>query len=539
MEGDSSSSRFSLKMFLLALIVVVGLFAPVSAQDPSTLTIGTIAPLIDTLNPNMSLYGYNLKGLLYDTLVEVAQGPEVEPGLAESWSVSEDGLTWTFNIREGAFFSDGQPVTATEAAWSINWMLENEPPAIISYMLNFVNAEAPDPTTLLIHVSQPVPNMITSRLLYVYILPAHIWQGLSAEEITQKDDAEVTIGSGPYRMVDYQPSEYMVLQANQNYWRGESPVDQVIYREYANEDALVQALLAGEIDLLTAAPYSGIFALQADSNVQVDTSTAFQFSELSVNWAPDGTQPASLRDPIVRKAIDLSIDREQIISIAYLGYGQPATAFIMPLMGVYYNTDIPQIPYDIAEANRLLDEAGYADTNGDSIREDKEGNPIEYRLMTDDSTAANVRIIQIISDGLAQIGISAPPLTESTDSLVARQVDFDYDLIHWEWASDADPHFMTSIFTCAETVDGGWNDSGYCKPEYDALFEAQASALSEEDRKAAIWEMQEMIAEDRPWIMLAYTNAASAYRKDRFTFDSRLPIATLKWALYTGFAKIQ
>ncbi|MEZ4666972.1 MAG: peptide ABC transporter substrate-binding protein [Anaerolineae bacterium] len=437
-------------------------------------------------------------------------------------------------------FSDGTPCTAVEAAWSINWILENELPAIITYLSNVIKADAIDATTLQITLSQPVNNMISAKLLYVYIMPPHVWQELSAEGIMSYDDPSVTIGAGPYRMTEYQPDEYMILQANENYWRGRPPIDQIIYRQFANDDALIQALLSGEIDLVTAGslPYSGIAALEADPNIKIDSGQAYQFSELSVNWTPDGTAPASLRDPVVRKAIDLSIDREQIITVAYAGYGQVGNALIPPAMGGFHNTDIGEIPYDITEANRLLDEAGYKDSNGDGIREDKDGNPMEYRLMTDDTTAYNFRIIQIISDGLAQIGISAQPLVESTDSLIARQVDFDYDLIHWEWYVDADPHFLTTVFTCAETQDGGWNDSGYCDPEYDKLVEEQATAPTLEEREQDIWKIQEIVATERPWLMLAYEEAISAYRKDRYEFDPRNPIATLKWALFYGFKKI-
>lgn len=533
--------KFAGKLISVMMIFFLCITSPLSAQNNSnTLTIGTNY-IIDVLNPTTSLYSYNLKGLFYETLVESTDGSNVEPGLAESWEVSEDGLIWTFKIRPNITFSDGTPCTAVEAAWSINWILETQAPAMVSYLSNVVGAQAIDPTTLQIELTSAVPNMISAKLLYIYIMPPHVWQDITLDEIPFYDDPSVTIGAGPYKLLDYQPEEYIILEANSAYWRGAPPFQRVIYRQYSNDDALIQALQIGEIDLISSGevPYAGITALQSDPNIQIDSGQAYRFSQLSLNIAPDGTQPESLRDPIVRKAIDLSIDRQQIINVAYFGYGQPGNAFILPAMGIYQNTEIGEIPYDIVEANRLLDEAGYLDTNNDSIREDKEGNPIEYRLMTDDTTAYNFRIVQIISDGLAQIGIYAPPSVESTDSLIARQVDYDYDLAHWEWYVDADPHFLTGVFTCAEMQDGGWNDSGYCNETYDELFNAQATAPDETTRKHAIWQMQEMIAEERPWIIIAYTDAISAYRKDRFTLDPRNAISSLKWALFNGFEKAE
>ncbi len=525
--------------FLLCISLVLFCMSSVTqAQDTiSKLTIGTNY-IIDVLNPTTSLYGYGPKGLLYETLIEARDGSNVMPGLAESWSVSDDNLVWTFKIRGGVTFSDGTPCTAIEAAWSLNWYIETSAPTIVSYLTDMTNIVALDATTLQITLAQPVPNMISAKLLYAYILPPHVWKDLAPDEIATFDDPAATIGSGPYIMTDYRTSEYMILDANKDYWRGIAPVDEIIYREYANEDALIQALQVGEIDYVYSVPYSGIPAIQNDPNIKIDSGQAYRWTELSVNWSPDGTEPPSLRDPIIREAIDYSIDRQQIINIAYLGYAQPGNTFIPPGMGIFHNTDIGEIPYDTNKANEKLDAAGYKDSDVDGVREFSDGSPLEYRLITDDSTSANFRIIQIIADGLADIGISAVPQVESTDSLLARQVDFDYDLAHWDWDADADPHFITSVFTCAETQDGGWNDSGFCTPEYDQLFQDQATALNPDARKDIIWKMQEIIAKERPWVILAYNDSITAYRKDRFAFDPLNAIAPMKWSLYNGFAQL-
>jgi peptide/nickel transport system substrate-binding protein len=531
----------SQKMFVILMIfAVLGLSAVVGAQNAAitTLRIGTTY-MIDTLGPGSGYYGYDIRGLFYETLVEAADNNNVEPGLAESWSVSEDGLTWTFKIREGVAFSDGTPLTAADAAWTINWIIENQVVSMVSYLAFVESAEAPDATTLLMKLSEPVSNMISSKLLYVYILPPHVWEGKTAEEIAEFNDPESTIGAGPYHLVDYQPDEYMILEANDNYWRGQPPVDQIIYQQYSTEDALVQALAAGEIDLAKILPTSGVQTLEQTENVQVITATGLKFLELSMNVSEDGTQPASVRDPQVRLAIDHAIDRQQIVTVGYFGLAEPAEILLPPAMAQWRNTDLQIVPYDIAEANRILDEAGYVDTNGDDIREDADGNPLEYRLAAPDSDAYYPRILEIIADGLSQIGISAPPYTQSTESLTVLQVDYDYDMILWDWSIDADPHFLTSVFTCDEMADGGWNDTGYCNPDYDALFRTQATATDDEQRRDALWKIQQMVYDDRPWIILVYPQAISGYRSDRFTFDPNLPNALLKWGLFTGFSIVQ
>jgi peptide/nickel transport system substrate-binding protein len=534
-------SRNRIKLVLV--VVFIALLLPllvVYSQDAelTTLRVGTTY-IIDTINPATSFYGFNIHGLWWDTIVETAGGSVVEPGLAESWSVSDDGLVWTFSIREGLTFTDGTPATAEDAAWTINWVIENEIPTMISYMTNVDHAEAPDATTLQIYLSAPVPNMISSKLLYLYIVPSHIWEGMSAQDITEYNDSAATIGVGPYRYVDFRPGEYLILEAYENYWAGPPPVDQIIYQEYANEDAMIQALLAGEIDLITSVPNSGTQTLQEAENITVSIGDDFRIAELIVNSSQEGTQPPSLNDSAVRLAINHAIDKQQINTIGYLGYAQLATTFLPPIYGDFHNSDIQDIPFDTAEGNRVLDEAGYLDSNGDGIREYSDGSPLEYRLYAPDSDAYYVRILEIIADGLSQVGILAFPTALADDQLIALQVDYDYDLVFWDWFFDPDAAFAASIFTCAETVDGGWSDSGYCNPEYDTLFEAQSTALDHDARREILWQMQQMIFDDRPYIVVVYPQTISAYRSDRFTFSDDLAILPLKWALFHGFARVE
>jgi peptide/nickel transport system substrate-binding protein len=522
----------------LLLLVMVGL--PLGAQDdePITLRLGTTY-MIDTLNPTNGFYGYTIRPLWYDTLIEWAGGNRFEPGLAESWSTSDDGLTWTFNIREGVTFHDGMPLTAVEVAWNINWIIANKIPSVIGYMVNITSAEALDATTLQINLSAPAADMISAKFVYTWILPPHIWEDKTGEDITTFADLEATIGSGPYRLVEYQEGEFMVMEANPNYLRGAPPVDRLIYQEFANDDAMVQALLAGDIDLIVTTPATGVLALQNSEEVEITTAPGFAIEELIINSSPDGTQPASLNDPIIREAIARAVDKEQIINVGHLGFGEPGTTVLPRAMGDFHNSLVRDLAFNLDRANALLDEAGYLDSDGDGIREYSDGTPLQYRFYAPESLAHYARVAEIISADLAEIGIDAPVTILSDDSLLAAQIDYDNDLIYWGWDYDPDPTFALSIFTCAETVDGGWSDSGYCNPEYDALFEAQASTRDVEERRRIIWEMQEMLFEDRPYIITSYLFIVSSYRRDRFTFSDDLASQLLKWALFNGFSVVE
>jgi peptide/nickel transport system substrate-binding protein len=488
--------------------------APEEAMEPVTMNVG-ITYIWDTANPAYGWYNYALRYLIYDTLVEEMGISNFQPGLAESWSVSDDGLVWTFKIREGVKFHDGTPCDAEAVAWSLNWTIENEIETFSFYLVNFAEVVALDPTTLQVTLSDPVGNM-EYLLMYVWILPESVWGALSYDEVMEFEDLSAGIGTGPYILKEWSEGEYLILEANKDYWRGAPAIDRIIWREYATEDAMVQALLAGEIDVVYSVPSTAIQTLEGASNVEVPIMGTTSIDELIINSHENGTQPASLWDPAVRLAIAYATDKQQIINVAYLGYADPLGPVIPVTMGDWHNSDIVDIPFDVAEGNRVLDEAGYLDSDGDGVREFSDGSPLEYRLYASDD-ASNARILEIIADGLSQVGISAPPTLMDEDSLIGLYPDFDFDLIYWGWGLDPDPDFAMLIFTCDQREEGGWSDSGYCDEEFEAMYLEQGIAVDHETRRQLIWKMQEKLFNDRPYIVLTNAKNIQAYRSDRFT----------------------
>ena len=485
------------------------------SDEPVTLDVGTTY-IWDTANPTFGWYGYTIRYLIYDTLVEEQGISNFQPGLAESWTVSDDGLVWTFKIREGVKFHDGTPCDANAVAWSLNWTLENDVETFAFYLYNFEEIVALDDSTLQITLSSPVGNM-EYLLMYVWILPESVYGSMTYDEVSEFEDISAAIGTGPYILKEWSEGEYMILEANKDYWRTTPVIDQIIYHEYATEDAVVQALLAGEIDVIDAdvIPSTAIQTLQDAENVEVPIMESTTFDELIINSHEDGTQPASLWDQDIRLAMEYAIDRQQIINVAYLGYAEPATVVVPTSLGDWHDSDVQPIPFDSAEGNRILDEAGYIDSDGDGIREYSDGTPLEYRLYATDD-AKEARILEIISDGLSQIGISAPPTLMDEDSLIALYPAFDFDLIYWGWGLDPDPDFAMLIFTCDQRAEGGWSDSGYCDEDFEQMYLDQGVAFDHATRREIIWKMQEKLFDERPYIVLTYAKNIQAYRSDRF-----------------------
>jgi peptide/nickel transport system substrate-binding protein len=409
----------------------------------------------------------------------------------------------------------------------------------IAYMWSglFADVTAPDATTLQITTKEPVGYM-EYVLSYAFVVPRSVWGDMTDHDTMAGYTGEdATIGTGPYVFSEWVPDEYLILEANPNYWGGARKIDEVIFQQYATADAMVQAYLAGEVDAIAEVPATAVKTLLESSDLVVTFWDSFGVDELTINSYADGTQPASLGDPAVRLAMEYAIDREQINQVAYLGYFEPATTFIAPVMGDWHNSDIKTVSFDMAMANQTLDEAGYVDTDNDGVREYTDGTPLHYRLLVGDD-ADSARIAEVIQTGLGQAGISTE--IQAVDFGTQMQkvfTDYDYDLTYWYWGMDPDPDFGGVIFQCDQVW--WWNDSGYCDPEYDALYAASRAAVDHQERVDAVWAMQEKIYNDRPWIALLYRTVIQSYRPANFSGFNPATRNTVygKWSLLQAEGK--
>jgi len=316
----------------------------IPSAEPVTLKVGTTY-IWDTANPTFGWYGYTIRYMIYDTLVEEMGISNFQPGLAESWTVSDDGLVWTFKIREWVKFHDGTPCDANAVAWSLNWTLENDIETFAFYLYNFSEIVALDDTTLQVTLSDPVGNM-EYLLMYVWILPESVWGTMTYDEIMEFEDLSAGIGTGPYVLKEWSEGEHLIMEANKDYWRTTPVIDQIIYQEYATEDAMVQALLAGEIDVVEVVPATAIQTLQDAPNIEVPIMGSTIIDELIINSHENGTQPESIWDPAVRLAMAYGIDKQQIVNVAYLGLADALGPVVPTSMGDWHNSDIQDIPFD-------------------------------------------------------------------------------------------------------------------------------------------------------------------------------------------------
>jgi peptide/nickel transport system substrate-binding protein len=500
--------------------------APVSGASDATLKIGWIGKP-DTLNPAYAFLteSYTIFDLIYSTLVtESADGTYVGM-LAKDWSVSEDGLTWTYHLKDGIQWHNGEPFTAGQLAWAINAIMKDPDgwAASANYTGGFKEVTAPDDKTLVIVTEYPIANM-DYRTSFLYAVYPPDFETFTTSEDLQNFTNFSAIGTGPFMVKTFdKDTGVLLLDSNQAYFDGAPKIGGVIFQTFDNTDAMIQALKVGDIDLVNEVPASAFETVKGFENVTASAIDGRYFNELIINSVDPNHDPAptgnpALADPAVRLAIAHSINKQDIVEVVAQGLATPGDTIVPPTLGggFWHSPNVKDIPFDTAEASRVLEDAGYV-LGSDGVRA-KGDLRLEFRLQFPSDSAVYPRIADLMAGWFAQAGMKATPEAVDPDALVAATTPAgDYDLVLWGWGPDPDPDFILSVMTTDQFVDGGWSDSGYHNPEYDQLYLDQQHIVDKAERQKVVWKMQEMVFNDRPYIVMYYEKMLQAYRSDRFT----------------------
>jgi peptide/nickel transport system substrate-binding protein len=487
----------------------------------------------DNLNPFIGVEGtcYEIWRLNYDLLTSWdAATLAPKPELAESWTVSDDGKVWTFKIRHGATWQDGEPVTAKDVAWTYNTIIENELSNFTGYTEFIEKVETPDDYTAVFTCSAPKANMLA---LWVPILPEHLWSKLPVEAIDTVYKSEPPIvGSGPFQTVEVKKGGYVRMVANKDYWGGAPTIDEVIFLTYQSADTMAQDVRSGNLDAAWNIPEAQIKPLDSLPDVVAHAYTPVGLDQLGINcYTGKGSlgNPV-LRDPAFRRALNHAVDKEQIKKIAYSGYGIMGLSIIQP--DRYSDPDwhwAPPEPYvfDLETAKSQLDAAGYKDTDGDGIR-DYKGEPITLRLWARSESVSSQKAGKLIAGWFGQIGLDIDYQVLDDGFISDKQFNTDgdifapdYDLFIWGWGGDIDPNFILSIFTTSQIQ--GWSDCNWSNAEYDELFKEQQRTIDPQARKLLIDRMQQIFYDESPYIVLMYPANYEAYNTGKWTGWVRSP----------------
>jgi len=450
--------------------------------------------------------------LVYDPLVSFDEKLGPAPCLAESWKVSADYLEWSFTLRPGLLWSDGQPVTAADVKFTYDALLESGLGLYAPFLAGIVSVEAPDERTVLIRTDKPKANMLQNP---TPILPEHVWKaGLG--KLEEFSDPRL-VGSGPFSFTEWKQGQYFSLAAKPKHQLGAPKVGGIVFTVFANRETLAQALVAGEIDVALNLYPDQLPQLGKAKGVEIHRFSGNGFTELALNcWAdPASKGSPALRDRRVRQAVERAIDRKAIVDIAFAGAGEPASTLIPAATPEWhYEPSAAELRSpDPAKAGELLDAAGYARKGADGIRLGPGGAPLALRLLARSDNAREVKAAQMIEAGLRAVGVGVELSTVDDGALQAAIDAADYDLFIWGWGGDVDPTTILALLTTGQI--GGSNEPRYSNTAYDAAVERQATLLDPKERQAAVFEAQRIAYEDCPYIVLSYDGDIQALRSDR------------------------
>lgn len=411
---------------------------------------------------------------VYDYLVDIDPQSQPVPRLATDWQVSDDGLTYTFNLAQGVTWHDGSPFSAADVVWTFNRLREtgSDLPTEDLYS-NIANIEAAGDLQVVFTLAEPNP-------FFLYDLSDN--HALILKEGTE--DPTQFNGTGPFVVADYRPEDRIIMEANDSYFVPDQPRLaglEIIF--FNDETASVDALRGGQIDLVMRMSTSLFQSLQEEPGiVTVDIPTnGFDLVRLRADREPGN-------DPRVIQAMKLATDREAIFQLVQQGYGAVGNdSPIGPLYEAYHAPDVSPPARDVAEAQRLLAEAGYE-------------NGLDLTLHVPD-TGGRPDVAAVLQSQWAEAGINIDISVEPESVYYGDDGWLEVDLGITGWGSRPYPQFYLDTMLACDAV---WNEAHFCDEELDALIETAGTTLDEDERIAAYRDIQVLLAERGPVIVPYY-----------------------------------
>jgi len=511
-----------------------------------------------TFNPLISVDAASSEATdkLFDPLVRLDPKTTLpEPILAERWEHDEAGTTWTFHLRDGVTWHDGTPFTAADVAFTFDAIYDPSVPNSVKHILTIggerIRTEVVDPRTIRLHLKEPFAPLLNS--IGFDILPKHVLgDALADKRFVQQwgidTPPERLIGTGAYRMVRYVPSQFLQYERNPTYWMRDEdgtqlpklatqtllivPDQNTIYLKFLDNQLHYYAPRPEEIDdVRTRSERLGV----AVERIGLDTGMLFvSFNRNPAHYVQGERRDPRLdwfTDPKFLTAIAHSVDAPSMVRNTFFGYGQPAVSLISPENKLFANPNLTPYAYDLERAKALLEEGGYADRDGDGVREDARGNPLTFDLSTNAGNQVRERLCSILKEDWTKLGIRVNyrPLEFST--LVEKlSTNFDWDSMVMGFTGGVEPHNSANLLKSSGNLHM-WHPN-QPKPataweaEIDRELDLGARELDLEKRKQHYWKIQEILHRELPLIQLVRQERFVAFKSYLDHFEPTV------WGLY-------
>jgi peptide/nickel transport system substrate-binding protein len=426
---------------------------------------------------------------IHNAMLELDSWYVLQPTLAESFDVSDDGLEYVFNLRSGVLFHDGEEFTADDVAYTFNFYGDDANSMITASNFNGVaSVEATDDSTVTVTLDAPNAAFLT-RAGQAFIVPEHYHSDVGEDEYKG-----APVGTGPYMLSEWRAAEYTELVAFDDHFRGRPHID--VLRENIVPEASVRAIAleTGEAD-------SSIWSLVTEDNLRfadAGTFTTYITSSTAVNHFPINHNRPQFAEKEVRQAMMHALNRDEIVDDLWRGAAVKATANLSPALAFYYEPDVKQYEYDPELAMQMLDDAGWV-PGGDGIRE-KDGVRLEWTCAVITGDQARMPVAVLAQEYFAAVGMQMNIVEEPSTSAGMREDRL--DMAHYNWTyggASGEPDPSNTLRS-----DSLNNFSHYVSAEMDELIDRGLSETDPEARREIYSEVQKLVAEDVPFLYIKF-----------------------------------
>jgi peptide/nickel transport system substrate-binding protein len=499
--GITTSRRDLLKLAAVAASAAAfgSAVAPGFAAQTPEPTQGGVWRMAITANP--TAYPITAPGALVDLLVNktiysnlvkyqlVEDQIEVVPDLAESWESNADLTQYTFILKSGVTWHDGQPLTAEDVKFTFDTILNPDVNASFRGPVSSIaSVDVVDPQTVVFNLSKPFAPLPVMLGYNQAIVPKHLLEG---QDLNQPVDfLSAPVGSGPFKFKTLSQGSYLEVEANEDYFGGRPNLDGIIFQIITDGNARVAQVRSGDIDFTVIEPQQ-VEAVSGDSNLQVVEANQVNYYFLAVNH----TIPR-LQDPKVRQALILALNREAIVETVLKGYGQIASGPIHPSLGEFFTSDVAQYGYDQEQSAALLAEAGW--TKGDDgILVNEAGEKFTILLNGPKGYPLLEQLLTYAQQEFSNLGIEVTLEIPEWSVHLEKYHALEYDLLIQWWVTPPDPDLYDHYFS--ESSSNWW---GYNNPELDPLLIEARSEPDRARRVELVHQILAMVADDLPVLYL-------------------------------------
>jgi peptide/nickel transport system substrate-binding protein len=435
---------------------------------------------------------------IYDTLVQPGDDLTMEAALATDWEVSDDNLTWTFELREGVTWHNGREFTADDVVFSFERIMDEETEAANAYRFESVESvTAPDDGTVVIELSRPTPNLLAA-------IGAFKGMAIVPREIVEDGTIDTEpVGTGPFRFVEQRPDGEIVLEANPDYWQEGLPrLDGVRFRPIPDPTVKLTNLQTGEVDWADSVPPQQLNDLLDSDDLNVEAVSGGDYWYMAMNHE---REPFS--NPEVRRAVAYAIDREAVTEAAQFDAATVNQTAIPE--DSFFHFDHAPFEQDRDQAMELMEGAGV-------------GDDLTMDLMVTSEYPETIAAAQVIADQLSDIGIEVQIRELDFGSWLDEQGEGNFDAFILGWLGNIDPD---DFYYAQHHSEGNFNFHGYSNSDVDRLLDEARQTVDEDDRRDLYNQAVELIVDEVSYLYLYNPDVVNAWTDRVEGYETRADAA--------------